>query len=70
MKHPRNVSLRLSPMQKAELKALADASGMSFSAYLEAILSDAVQERPLYRPQRVTEEAQQPQATTSAATMR
>ncbi|MEM7791019.1 MAG: hypothetical protein AAF546_06440 [Verrucomicrobiota bacterium] len=66
MKQPRNVSLRLSPTQKAELKSLADASGMTFSAYLEAILSDAIQERPLYRPQRVKEESQQSQHDVAA----
>ena len=53
MKKPRNVSLRLSPEQKSELKKLADTSGMTFSAYLETILSEAVHERPVYKPQRV-----------------
>ncbi|HKK17041.1 MAG TPA: hypothetical protein VJ952_00050, partial [Opitutales bacterium] len=56
MKQPRNVSLRLDPKQKAELKSLANASGMTLSAYLETILNEAVQERPVYRPQRVKKE--------------
>lgn len=57
MKKPRNVSLRIDPEQKAELKSLAEASGMTFSAYLETILNEAVQERPVYQPQRVNQES-------------
>jgi hypothetical protein len=44
-----NVSVNVPDQVRAQLGALADASGMSLSAYLRAIITSAVRQRLTYR---------------------
>lgn len=45
----RNFAIRLSPEQKEELKTLAKESGMTLSAYVEAVLREALDSRDVFK---------------------
>jgi hypothetical protein len=49
MTKARNFALHITSTQKEALKQLAEASGMTLTAYIEQILNDAVTDRSLFR---------------------